>query len=406
MNMKLLKPIWLLCTLILFFNACKDKKKNDPAVELTISDMSPRIGPKDTEVTLTGTEFGTDANNVKVYFNGKLASIVSVNNTSIKVKVPAKAYTGTVKIVVNGMETTFGVAFEYLTSDITVSNVTSLGSTGANLAFDASDSLCVTDLDNNKLYKIGIQNGTTTIRLVAGGLSNFNLVSGIATDDVGNVYVSDLNRILKVNNSGVTKLIAGSFTAGNLNGDSINARFNNPLNMTYKSGNLFIVDQANNSIRKLDLQTKQVTTLSIGSYNAPYGITFDKNGVAYIADQGNFAIKKLTSNGAVGTFAGSTQGFKDGVGNVAKFGSHLSIASDQYGNVFVSDRDNHRIRRISTGGYVTTLAGNGIAGNMNGDFNSALIGSPDGITVDKMGNVYFFNSYPLGAGTIRKIVFD
>jgi hypothetical protein len=404
--MKLMKSIWLICAAVLLASACKDKKTSEPVTELTIANMSPRMGPKDTEVTLTGTDFGTDANNIKVYFNDKSASIVNINNTSIVVKVPAKAYTGTVRVVVNGMEATFGVAFEYLTSLVTVSPVTTLGSTGANLAFDASDSLCMTDLDNNKLYKIGIQNNTVTNRLVAGGLTKFNTVSGVATDELGNVYVSDLNRLLKVSNSGVTKLITGSLNVGNVNGDSMNARFNNPISITYKSGELFIIDQANNAIRKVNLQTKQTTTISSGSYNAPSGITFDKNGVGYIADQGNFVIKKLTSNGAVATFAGSSQGFADGAGNVAKFGSHLTIASDQYGNLLVADRDNNRIRRISVGGYVTTLAGNGIAGNTNGDFNTALIGAPDGITVDKLGNVYFFNSFPAGAGSIRKIVFE
>ncbi len=404
--MKLLKPIWLLCIVIILISACKDKKKNEPAADLTIANISPRIGEKNTEVTITGTDFGSDMNSVKVYFNGKAASIVSVSNTSIVAKVPSKAYTGVVKVVVNNIETTFGVAFEYLTSDITVSNVTSLGSTGANLAFDPSDSLCMTDLDFNKLYKISVQSSSIVNRLVASGLSSFNYISGIATDDLGNMYVSDLNRILKVSNSGATKVIAGSYNAGNLNSDSIDARFDNPVSMTYKSGELYIVDQLNNSIRKLNLQTKKVTTLSSGSYNGPSSMAFDKNGVVYIADQGTFSIKKLTSNGAVGTFAGSAQGFVDGAGNVAKFGSHLSIAADQNGNLFVADRDNHRIRRISTGGYVTTLAGNGTPGNTNGNFNTALIGSPDGITVDKLGNVYFFNSFPAGAGTIRKIVFD
>jgi len=123
-------------------------------------------------------------------------------------------------------------------------------------------------------------------------------------------------------------------------------------------------------------------------FNMPCGIAIDTAGNLYVADYSNHRIRKITPAGNVTTLAGSTQGFTDGQGTTARFYNPTDIAIDTAGNLYVTDQGNHRIRKITPSGNVTTFAGNGTNGSVDGQGTAAQIGYPRGITIDTTGNLY------------------
>lgn len=141
---------------------------------------------------------------------------------------------------------------------------------------------------------------------------------------------------------------------------------------------------------------------SVALFAFPEGIAADTTGNLYIADTYNNVIRKeWHSVGLVGTLAGNdTAGFRDGTGAQAEFNSPAGICADRQGNVYVADMYNNRIRKISPGGVVSTLAGNGTAGFKNGTADSAEFYLPTGVAVDTLGNVYVADD---GNNSIREI---
>ncbi|MNX74063.1 Serine/threonine-protein kinase PknD [compost metagenome] len=106
-----------------------------------------------------------------------------------------------------------------------------------------------------------------------------------------------------------------------------------------------------------------------------------------VADRDNFKIRKITPDGTVSTLAGSTAGFADGIGNAAKFMQPLDVVADGEGNVYVADNTAHRIRKVTPSGTVTTLAGDGTAGFLDGTGTQAKFRNPSGLTLDQQGNI-------------------
>ena len=106
----------------------------------------------------------------------------------------------------------------------------------------------------------------------------------------------------------------------------------------------------------------------------------------------NHRIRKITTSGVVSTLAGSTYGYTDGTGTSAKFNHPIGVAVDGAGNVYVADQYNHRIRKITTSGVVSTLAGS-TSGYTDGTGTSAQFTYPYGVAVDGAGNVYVADRY-------------
>ncbi|MFD2584443.1 DUF6443 domain-containing protein, partial [Pedobacter vanadiisoli] len=176
----------------------------------------------------------------------------------------------------------------------------------------------------------------------------------------------------------------------------------NPLNTAVDAaGNVYIADSDNNQIKKVTA-LGVVTTLA-GSYSPgsmdgtgasasfqhPSALAVDAAGNVFVSDQQNHKIRKITPAGVVTTFAGSgSPGFANGTGASASFYSPIGLAFDASGNLYVADYSNHRIRVISPAGVVSTFAGTGSAGSSNGSALSATFRNPMGIAVDASGNIY------------------
>jgi sugar lactone lactonase YvrE len=135
-------------------------------------------------------------------------------------------------------------------------------------------------------------------------------------------------------------------------------------------------------------------------FTAVSDLVVDKSGNIYVADVDNYRIRKITSAGEVSTFAGSGKyGFVDGKGTEAQFTGIFGLALDAAGNLYVADRQNYAIRKVTPSGEVTTLAGTGWAGYVDGPVATAQFSDPVGIAVDDSGNVYVAEPLTL----IRKI---
>jgi serine/threonine-protein kinase len=213
----------------------------------------------------------------------------------------------------------------------------------------------------------------------------------------------------------VTTIAGGGPTVkGSSDGTGTAAQFYYPWGITIdKAGNLFVVDNGNNEIRKIT-SSGVVTTFAgsttTGSIDAtgsaarffdPTGITIDTAGNLYVADKYNNEIRKIATNGYVTTIAGSTTpGQADGISGVARFELPSGVCIDPAGNLYVADWGNNEIRKISSSGVVTTYAGSTTAGAGDGIGSAASFDIPAGICVDASGNLYV-SEY--GDGDIRKI---
>jgi len=238
--------------------------------------------------------------------------------------------------------------------------------------------------------------------------AQFSYPTGIATDASGNVYVADaLNaRIRKITPAGVVSTLAGT-TAGFTNGSSSVAQFRFPMGVAVDAtGNVYVADFSNSAIRKIT-PAGQVSTLAgtgtigsangpgnVATFNGPSGVAVDAGGNVYVADLNNNLIRKITPDGLVSNLAGSgVQGFANGVGAGAMFWAPYGITVDPAGNVYVGDRDNKRIRKITPAGLVSTLAGSGAQGSFNGAADLAQFFLPTGLAVDASGTVYVADAF-------------
>ena len=224
---------------------------------------------------------------------------------------------------------------------------------------------------------------------------------GLAVDKRGNVIVADggqSNRIRRVTTEGKVQTIAGS-SEGFADGDALQAQFNTPSGIAIdRAGNIIIADTSNNRIRKLSTDGTRVSTIAgtgvagftdgrtdQAQFDGPIGIAVDKSGNLFIADTYNDSIRKITTEGVVTTVAGTgSPGYSDGPANSAMFDTPSGVAVDKDGNLFIADTGNHAIRKISPLGEVTTVAGRD-AGSQGGEVR---LNHPVGITVTPDGFLF------------------
>lgn len=244
----------------------------------------------------------------------------------------------------------------------------------------------------------GIQDGPAA-------LAEFNSPNGIIVDAQGNCYISDLNNnsVRRISAAGVVEKIAGDGGSGYFDhANGLFSSFNFPYGLTLDTaGNLYVADFGNSAIRKI-LPGGSVSTWvgnGRGGYQdgpgplarlySPTGITSDPAGNLYVVDSGNLRIRRIDAIGNVTTIAGSgSSGNADGPAATAQFREPLGIARDPAGNLYISDRIAHRIRKLSPAGIVSTYAGTGVRGYADGPALNAQFASPTGLAIDTAGNLY------------------
>ena len=298
----------------------------------------------------------------------------------------------------------------------------------AGIAADGTGNVYVADSGNNTVRRIDTDGMVSTLAGKPGTIGSedgvgsearFDVPTGIATDSSGNVYVADLwqNTIRKITPAAVVSTLAGTaFVGGSADGVGAEASFRVPRGLaTDRDGNVYVADSLNHTIRRITPEGR-VSTLAgapgvAGSadgagadarFNWPGGVATDGLGRVYVTDRLNFTLRQIGADGTVTTLAGAVgiSGSADGIGTEARFFQSEGIAADGFGNLFVADTGNSIIRKVSSSGVVSTLAGARSPGYADGIGAEARFSSPAGIAVDSLGNAYVADT---DSSTIRKI---
>ena len=263
------------------------------------------------------------------------------------------------------------------------------------IAIDPANNIVVADSGNDTIRRITPEGVVTTIAGLAGVAGSadgtghnarFRFPVGVAVDRLGNIFVADLfnNTIRKVTSNGAVTTIAGrAGVAGGADGTGSAALFYLPMSIAVDGlDNIYVADSMNNAIRKITTAGRVTTfagRISCTSGNAdgvgdaarffyPLGIALDRAGNIYVADPGNYTVRRISQNGTVTTVAGlaGQSGFVDGSGSGARFGYPSALALDRLGNLYVADLKNAAIRRGSAA----------ISTNTNAAFSHETSGAP------------------------------
>ena len=291
----------------------------------------------------------------------------------------------------------------------------------ARVAVDPDGNVFASDSNNHIVVKIS-PGGDLTV--VAGnGTAGFsgdggpatsaslNFPAGVAVDAVGNLYIADAGnaRVRKVDGTGTITTVAGN-GAGGFSGDGgpVNSASLSPVGIALDAvGNLYIADNGNNRVRKVD-GTGTITTVAgdgtccfsgdggpatSTSINNPSGVAFDVDGNLLIADTFNSRVRQVSPDGIITTIAGNgVWGFSGdgGPATEASLGQFTDVATDAAGNLYIADSTNHRVRKVSPDGTITTVAGKGLFGfsGDGGPATEASLSRPTGVAVDAAGNLY------------------
>ncbi len=243
--------------------------------------------------------------------------------------------------------------------------------------------------------------------------ARLNNPSGVALDSAGNLYIADFNnhRVRRVDPSGIITTVAGNGSIGYAgdNGPAISARLNYPSGVAVDTkGNLYIADLYNQRVRKVD--SNGIITTSAGNGTIAYagdhgpatsaglylprGVAVDDAGNLFIAEQVNLRIRKVdAATGLITTVAGSGMpgyGGDGGPAVKAQLYYPYGVAVDGAGDLYIADFYNQRIRKVDPSGIITTVAGNGMPGYAgdNGPATSARLYYPNGVAVDSTGSLY------------------
>lgn len=305
-------------------------------------------------------------------------------------------------------------------------------------AFDAQGNLYIPDVVNNRIRKIDRDGNITTVagngihgysgEGVPASAAQLDWPHAVAFDAAGNLHIADThnNRVRRVTAAGGTiTTVAGNGDHdfyGN-GGRALSAAFDRPAGLAFDAAsNLYISDQYNNQVRKVS--TAGIITAYAGngdhaffgegvpateaSLDFPAGLAVDAAGNLYIADQHNHRVRKVSPSGTITTFAGNgVPGFSgDGAVAVnAALNFPADVAVDSTGNVYIADQRNNRVRRVRPDGVIQTVAGNGIQG-YSGDGGpplAAFLARPSGLAFDSQGSLFITDHYN---NRIRKVVFN
>jgi RHS repeat-associated protein len=287
------------------------------------------------------------------------------------------------------------------------------------VAVDATGNIYIADSNNNRIRKVDT-NGIITTVAGDGGYyydgdgggaiyHSINSPGQIAVDAAGNIYIAEYNRIRKVDTNGIITTVAGngSYRYSGDGGPATAAGIHTEGVAVDAAGNLYISDNYNNRIRKVD--TNGIITTVAGNgvdgyggdgglataakLRRPTGVAVDAAGNIYICDNWNYRIRKVDTSGIITTVAGNGvdgYGGDGGPATAAKLSLPDGVAVDAAGNIYIADQWNQRIRKVDTRGIITTIAGNGVDGygGDGGPATTAKLCYPSKVAVDTAGNIY------------------
>ncbi len=309
------------------------------------------------------------------------------------------------------------------------------------IAVDAAGALYIADSGNERVRKVAPDGTITTVagngsfRFSGDGgpatsaslyLSNLvtTIPNGLAVDAAGNLLIADVlgERVRKVSPNGLITTVAGTGIRGYSGdgGPATNASLNNPSGLAVAAdGTLYIADLTNQRIRKITPDGTISTVAGRGvagfsgdggpatgaSINGPLGLALDASGNLYFADQINHRIRRVTPGGTIDTVAGTGVGGFSGDGGPARSAAlnfPVAVALDALGNLYITDLFNLRIRKVDAGGTISTLAGNGVSGSSGdgGPATSASLRNPNFLALDAVGNLYIADS---GNNRVRRV---
>jgi len=312
----------------------------------------------------------------------------------------------------------------------------------SGLAFDGSGNLYIADTTSHRIRKVTAADGK--INTIAGtgtagysgdgaaaASAQLNSPYGIALDGAGNVYVADrLNhRIRKITAvDGKIATIAGNGVQGYSGdgGPATAAQLFVPHAVAVDAGgnNIYIADWQNHRLRKITTADGKIATIAgngganysgdngpaaAAQLEYPTALSLDATGNLFVSDYNNFRVRKIAAaDASITSVAGNgTPGWSGdgGAATSAQLGTYLHIAVDATGNLYIADNENHRIRKVATDGTISTFAGNGTQGfsGDGGAATSAQLNSPGGIAFDGAGNLYIAEQ--LGQ-RVRKVATD
>ena len=289
----------------------------------------------------------------------------------------------------------------------------------AGLTTDTAGNIYFGDIVHNVVRKIDASGIITTI---AG--SGIDAPAAVAVDREGNVYISEniSNRIKKVSPSGIITTIAGGGAGRDLTHEAVAAHVSiwSPDGIAVDSeGTIYFAESFNHCISKVtkDGIISTIAGTGSGGYNGddipatdaqlnyPMGIALDGGGNIYVADKGNERIRKVTPGGKIITVAGcSSSGYNgDNIpATIAQLNYARDVAIDKEGNIYIADEVNQRIRKVDGAGIITTVAGTGTVG-YSGDGGPAVdaqLNNPGCIAVNSFGNLYIAD---ISNGRIRRV---
>lgn len=429
---------------VVLLNSCK---KNTADISsngaVTIQGFSPSQGAMTTEILITGTGFTSDTSKLSVSINGTRLPVVGANGTQIIAVIPPRLRSGSLVVTVNGNAVTSDSTFTYIPS-YTVSTLAGNGvegfanGQGSAAQFFFTDStnpwvrpmgivvdnntmnVYVADANNCCIRKIDSAGNVTTLAGSPGvygssdgqgSSASFALLYGLAIDQQGNVYSADPGawRIAKTTPDGTTTTI--TWTPADPWGIAIDTVRNV----------IYYTSTGNNRIYSMPLTGNNAfqSTLISSDLSFPAGITVDNDGNLFVAVNGSNEIVKLQ----YGTWAESVvagtgaAGYVNGAPDAAQFNNPWGLVIDQYGNLYTggngaiipktnssNNGQDNSVRMIAAGtGAVSAIAGSTTPGFTNGLGSMATFFNPEGVAVDKNGNIYVLDKLN---DAVRKITIE
>jgi uncharacterized protein (TIGR03437 family) len=290
------------------------------------------------------------------------------------------------------------------------------------IAVDAAGNVYIADMDNARIRQV---TPTGMINTVAGNgfrgasgdggsatSASFSDISAVTIDLYGNLYIADSSnrRIRRVTPNGIVTTIAGTGVEGfsGEGGAAASAMLGRPVALAVDAvGNLYFADSTNQRVRRIGVDGVITTVAGNGvdaysgdggpavsaSLGFPLGVAFDAAGNLYVADGDNNRVRRITPGGIISTIAGNGHGGFSGDGGPATAASiniPSDVAVDGAGNLYIADAGNNRVRKVDTSGAITTVAGNGTDGfsGDGGPSTQAMLNYPWGLAVDGAGTVY------------------